>query len=48
MTDLFPDFEKVSDQINMFLIPFTCDIEDVPSNVIDLQSNDALKLLLNR
>jgi hypothetical protein len=44
------DFEKVSGKLKIFANPFSCDIDDVPSNlqmnVIDLQSNDTLKKLL--
>ncbi|XP_045504708.1 general transcription factor II-I repeat domain-containing protein 2A-like isoform X2 [Colias croceus] len=46
-TERFHDFEKVSSKLKIFANPFSCGIEDVPShlqmNVIDLQSNDALK-----
>lgn len=46
-SDRFDDFEKVSSKVKVFANPFSCDIEDVQShlqmNVIDLQSNDALK-----
>ncbi|KAL4718418.1 hypothetical protein ACJJTC_016039 [Scirpophaga incertulas] len=46
-SDRFVDFEKVSSKLKIFANPFSCDIEDVQShlqmNVIDLQSNDALK-----
>jgi hypothetical protein len=45
--DRFCDFEKVSGKLKIFSNPFSCDIDDVPSNlqmnVIDLQSNDTLK-----
>jgi hypothetical protein len=45
--DRFCDFEKVSGKLKIFANPFSCDIDDVPSNlqmnVIDLQSNDTLK-----
>lgn len=45
--DRFSDFDKVSDKLKIFVNPFQCDVEDVPSNlqmnVIDLQSNDTLK-----
>jgi hypothetical protein len=45
--DRFCDFEKVSGKMKIFANPFSCDIDDVPSNlqmnVIDLQSNDTLK-----
>jgi hypothetical protein len=45
--DRFCDFEKVSGKLKIFANPFSCHIDDVPSNlqmnVIDLQSNDTLK-----
>ncbi|CAK1589281.1 unnamed protein product [Parnassius mnemosyne] len=46
-SDRFGDFEKVSSKLKVFANPFSCDIEEVPSNLqmnmIDLQSNDVLK-----
>jgi len=46
-SDRFSEFEKVSSKLKIFANPFSCDIEGVPShlqmNVIDFQSNDALK-----
>ncbi|CAK1597303.1 unnamed protein product [Parnassius mnemosyne] len=46
-SDRFGDFEKVSSKLKVFANPFSCDIEEVPSNLqmnmIDLQSNNVLK-----
>nr|CAH7754225.1 unnamed protein product [Callosobruchus chinensis] len=46
-SDRFGNFQKVSGKLKIFTNPFSHHIEDVPAhlqmNVIDLQSNDALK-----
>lgn len=47
----FADFKKISHKLEIFENPFAVDIDNVPSNlqmnVIDLQSNNILKMMFN-